>query len=96
MFSKQHYELLARSFRQELDRTWPGIDPSSPRVGIDETGRGWLELMARNLAVDLQNDNHRFSTSRFLAACGVREYTATDQCISPIDGQYFDRRAGRA
>ena len=73
MFSKQHYELLARSFRQELDRG-----------SVDETGRGWLELMARNLAVDLQNDNHRFSTSRFLAACGVREYqiagpvTATD------------------
>ena len=63
MFSKQHYELLARSFRQELDRG-----------SVDETGRGWLELMARNLAVDLQNDSHRFSTSRFLAACGVREY----------------------
>ena len=84
MFSKQHYELLARSFRQELDRG-----------SVDETGRGWLELMARNLAVDLQNDNHRFNTARFLAACGVREYQPISLRKSPIDGQYFDRRAGR-
>ena len=80
MFSKQHYELLARSFRQELDRG-----------SVDDTGRGWLEMMARILAVDLQSDNHRFSTSRFLAACGVREYVtpAPSRLTRSSDGKGY-------
>ena len=51
----------------------------------------WGTIVAE-IAETLARDNPRFQPGKFMTACGV---TPIDYRKSPIDGQYFDRRAGR-
>jgi hypothetical protein len=70
MFSKRHYEAVAREIsaavRYYAERDCPG--------GYDRSveGRG-IRRVAENLSARFVEDSPQFNRERFLAACGVEE-----------------------
>lgn len=62
MFSKRHYELLAKFFNREV--ALAAMAPDNP----DENRLGTCQGLARLLASELERDNPRFDRAKFLAA----------------------------
>ena len=55
--SKRHYEQIAATFKARADAE-------------DDSARGAMRWLARDLAQLFKKDNERFDESRFLKACG--------------------------
>jgi hypothetical protein len=60
MFSKRHYDFLARFFRDSRDDAGADIDMIAD-----------IAAMATDLSTRLERDNSRFDRERFLKACGL-------------------------
>ena len=64
MFTKEHYEEIARLFRNFR---------TPPRYGKyeNDTADEILELVVVNLSAMLQSDNEKFDPDKFWKACGL-------------------------
>lgn len=63
MFTRRHYEWLARFIKKEIDHN-----------PCDSLAASWSEYFAIQLADALEQSSTTFKRAKFLEACGVKDY----------------------